>query len=222
MKWRDTNDVCVLSTYFEATGTDMVRRKKKIDGKYQQLQVNIPPAIKYYNKNMGGVDLSDQLIQSYAVLRKTRKWWKTLFLHFIDLAVVNSFIILKQVGNNVSQKMFTKYLAKELLENSALLADPKSVGGRPSCWSVRCDHCPVPISSEPNPKQRRLNCKLCYLKSNDEKMSRKPGGNAASVTCPYVSSQTEIASGNGIQLIVTSIDNFFGSHIQIKSLLKLT
>ena len=67
-----------------------------------QLEVNIPPPIKHYNVSMGGVDLSDQLLQSYAVLRKTRKWWKTLFLHFIDLATVNSYILYKSLGNNIS------------------------------------------------------------------------------------------------------------------------
>ena len=38
----------------------------------------IPPLLKHH-VGKGGVDLSDQLVQSYQVLRRTRKWWKTLF-----------------------------------------------------------------------------------------------------------------------------------------------
>ena len=95
IKWKDTKDVCVLSTFHEATGTDQAKRRKKIDGKYQEMLVDIPPAIKSYNQSMGGVDLSDQLLQYYAVLRKTNKWWKTLFFHFIDVCVVNSYILFK-------------------------------------------------------------------------------------------------------------------------------
>ena len=94
-KWKDTKDVCVLSTYHEATGTDQAKRRKKIDGKYQEMLVDIPPAIKSYNQSMGGVDLSDQLLQYYAVLRKANKWWKALFFHFIDVCVVNSYILFK-------------------------------------------------------------------------------------------------------------------------------
>lgn len=95
IKWKDTKDVCVLSTFHEATGTDQAKRRKKIDGKYQEMLVDIPPAIKSYNQSMGGVDLSDQLLQYYAVLRKANKWWKTLFFHFIDVCVVNSYILFK-------------------------------------------------------------------------------------------------------------------------------
>lgn len=77
-----TRDVCAMSTYNAATDYDKVERKKKVDGKFQEITVDIPPAIKNDNTNMGEVDLSDQLIQGYQVLRRTRKWWKTLFVFF--------------------------------------------------------------------------------------------------------------------------------------------
>ena len=44
---------------------------------------------------MGQVDLSDQLIGKYNVLRKVNRWWKTIFFHLIDIASVNSYILLK-------------------------------------------------------------------------------------------------------------------------------
>ena len=42
---------------------------------------------------MGGVDKSDKMIKYYEVLHKSLKYWKKIFLHMIDLAVFNSYIM---------------------------------------------------------------------------------------------------------------------------------
>lgn len=42
---------------------------------------------------MGYVDQSDMFLSLYKVNRKSRKWWHRLFWHFLDLSVVNAFII---------------------------------------------------------------------------------------------------------------------------------
>ena len=42
---------------------------------------------------MNGVDRSDQALAKNSVLRKSRKWWKTLFFHMIDNAIVNGHIL---------------------------------------------------------------------------------------------------------------------------------
>ena len=45
---------------------------------------------------MNGVDRSDQILTTNVVLRKSMKWWKTLFYHLTDMAEVNGIILFKE------------------------------------------------------------------------------------------------------------------------------
>lgn len=150
IKWKDTKAVCVISSFYPATGRDVVKRGrgKVVGGRYIKERVNIPPPLKGYNTYMGGVDLSDQLLKCYEIIRKSKKWWKTLFLHFIDVAIVNSYIIHKSIGRELSHKMFRVSLAKSLMVASEIQVNPSPRPGRPQKSNVRADHCPIPISNE--------------------------------------------------------------------------
>ena len=59
------------------------------------MEVKQPMTIKDYNRYMGGVDRGDQLINKYHHgLRKTNKFWKTLFLRMIDISRENAYILI--------------------------------------------------------------------------------------------------------------------------------
>ena len=73
-----------------------MRKKKNGETK----NVTCPKSLKNYNKNMGFVDKADMLKKTYEIDRKSRKWWPRIFFHFIDVSVVNAFIIFQQRCGN--------------------------------------------------------------------------------------------------------------------------
>ncbi|KAJ8371751.1 hypothetical protein AAFF_G00302580 [Aldrovandia affinis] len=98
VQWRDTRNAFLCSTLHTAHGEDTVRRRiKGADGQWALKDVTVPPVVKEYNQCMGGVDVSDALIGYYKVLHKTKKWYKTFFYHFMDIAIVNAFLLQKDI-----------------------------------------------------------------------------------------------------------------------------
>ena len=47
------------------------------------------------DNNMGSVDLNDQTWGYYMAGRKSKKWWRCLMWFFVDVAIVNAYILEK-------------------------------------------------------------------------------------------------------------------------------
>ena len=133
--WKDTKCVTVGTNQHPGHSDTTVERNWKAKGKRQKKDVPIPIAIHRYNKFMGGVDRSDQMIKYYEVIRQTKKYWKTRFFHLIDVSVVNSYIIHKVLhpDDKTTHYEFREKLVRSLCqspeENS--ISTPGS-GGRPA------------------------------------------------------------------------------------------
>lgn len=50
-------------------------------------------AVKDYNKNIGYIDYFDQMKSTYEINRKSKKWWHRIFFHFLDVTLINSFLL---------------------------------------------------------------------------------------------------------------------------------
>ena len=48
----------------------------------------VPNVIGDYNKNMGGVDKSDQHLAYYPVGHHNKKWWRYIFHSFVNLCII--------------------------------------------------------------------------------------------------------------------------------------
>ena len=128
--WKDTKCVAVMSSEFPGhSETTVSRNVKQKDGKAIKMDVPIPSIVYNYNRFMNGVDHSDQMINYYNILRQTKKYWKTLFFHFIDIALVNSYIIYKELNPDEKSRM-SHYTFRESIVCGIQITVTQSVSGR--------------------------------------------------------------------------------------------
>ncbi|KAL8567072.1 hypothetical protein ACOMHN_027499 [Nucella lapillus] len=116
-----------------------------------------------YNCNMGGVNKQDQLIHPYDCTRKSLKWTKKLFFHFLQVAACNAFILAKS-GDNQPTK-FLDFL--ESVVCSWLWPDcVPSVEEDRSDDEVRLSvgHFCFPIPPTPSKATPQKPCRVCRKK----------------------------------------------------------
>jgi hypothetical protein len=94
VKWYDNRAVLLASTL---NGIDPLGTLERWDKKLKaSRQIPAPALITDYNHHMGGVDFADRLLSMYAIPVKTNKWTMRLFYHFLDVAVVNSWLLYRR------------------------------------------------------------------------------------------------------------------------------
>jgi len=84
-----------------------------------------------YNHNMGGVDLKGQLLHMYMVERKEMtKWYLKIFKRLLNSAVLNLFVVYRQVmGRNIQQLSYRIQLVKGLFMKYAHAVETRTVPG---------------------------------------------------------------------------------------------
>ncbi len=73
---------------------------------------------KNYNLYAKAVDRMNQMCQYYRYDHKTRKWWKPVFYQFLEIVMVNSFLLYKEQANSkLSYKDFRLKVVVDLLKD---------------------------------------------------------------------------------------------------------
>lgn len=111
-KWKDKRSVHLLSNYHDPQIFSTVRRKSR-NGQIED--INCPRILLDYNMNMGFVDKLDQLKSNFGLDRRSHKWWHRIFFHFIDICIVNSYILYKLNGQQISHKDFRRAVVTGLV-----------------------------------------------------------------------------------------------------------
>ena len=101
--------------------------------------------------------LADQLVLYYGFSHRSVKWWKRVFFHLLDVAIVNSHILFRSVtGSKLSQLEFRVAVAKGLMEGLERPRPRRSAGTQ--ALPLRLTERPFP---EPVPDGKRPDCAVC-------------------------------------------------------------
>ena len=90
--------------------------------------VSKPAVVNAYNHSMNGVDTSDQLTVFYSFVRKTRKWWRKLFLYLLEVALVNSYLIYRQTIPQARSHLVYRRVIVEQLAKLSIQQAPARIG----------------------------------------------------------------------------------------------
>lgn len=113
VQWNDNSLVTIGSN---AVGIDPVHKVTRYSQKEKKrIQVDQPHLIKLYNENMGGVDRLDENLSLYRTSIRGKKWYFSLFIQCIDMAIQNAWQLHRLCEGNMDHLAFKRYIAKALL-----------------------------------------------------------------------------------------------------------
>ena len=179
MKWMDKRAVTMISTIHEDSMVSTPRRSRFADHGREVVQK--PQCVVEYNHNMGGVDLSDQMVTYYSFSHRTVKWWRRVFFHLIDTTTVNAYTLYTestQSSRKLTHINFRIELAKGLLQQAGVeieaLSGDDSAGQCevvPPPLRLTGKHFPEKVPSTASGRPGQLECVVCSNKRGRGKVT---------------------------------------------------
>ena len=104
--WKDSKLVGFVDTFCSDSDQTTVTHKL---GDGSHTTVRCPESVKLYNQYMGGVDLADQLRNTYSCSRKSAyKCFMRLFWFFLETSKINAFILMQISPNHTPARNKTQ------------------------------------------------------------------------------------------------------------------
>ena len=153
--WRDKRDIYMLTNIHDAPAEGNF-----CDGNGKAIK---PQIVADYSRHMGFVDKGDRMANSYSICRRTLKWTKKLFFHLLDLAILNSYILLSSCGGKkISHRDFRFTPVRNMLAQAGYQRTvPRPLGRRPSA-AAQVNRLEASGSKHwPVPGATRIRCRAC-------------------------------------------------------------
>jgi hypothetical protein len=171
--WMDSKPVIIASNYDAIKPIKYVTRWNKKERKRKLIKM--PNLIAKYNKNMGGVDLFDQMVSAYRIKIRSKKWYWALFSWILNALLVNSWRLYQDLKD--PKISLLDYLRSVVIESVGYYQrNPSSLGRKSSVLSTKNElirhdgKCHWPINSEIINgvciicrKRTRVRCEKCDL-----------------------------------------------------------
>ncbi|XP_018574685.2 piggyBac transposable element-derived protein 4 [Anoplophora glabripennis] len=156
-KWKDRRDVTMITTMHE----NKIVTLDKIDRATNE-NVKKSLCVVDYNEKMGAVDRSDMMMSSIDSLRKSMKWYKKLFVHTLDICVLNA-------HGMFSTKHHMKYplakfqmdLIRQLLERYGQVNKPTPMSAATTSKLTE-RHFPFLVPAAEKSKNASRRCTVCF------------------------------------------------------------
>ena len=109
LRYRGKKEVYFLSTIRQMESARTGKKNK------QGEDIIKPVLVNHYNRFIGGIDRNDAMIGNYSSVRKSMKWTTKVAFHFIEEAVLNSFILFNKVIGKKRFLQFKLLLIRQML-----------------------------------------------------------------------------------------------------------
>lgn len=163
--WKDKKKVIYISTEFENKMVTAINKRNEEKTK--------PLPIVQYNAHMKGVDRADQLLSYYPCERKTIRWYKKMFIHVLQVLLINSFYLYNMHNVIQGKSKMTLYdfrlaVLEQMLLATRDLAQQRTPPARPRLPGN--EHRLVKNEDrDKNGGTIRKKCRVCYRPGNTKR-----------------------------------------------------